>query len=232
MQLSNISRLSVGRLRCSCHLNTWCSSWYKFAFCVASCFEGDNGCDSFGREKQRWLIHMLTYLDIFLFGVEWNRVHYYWGHYWPTAPALDHDVDDEDNDDDDDDECGAIGGMLDRGNRSTLKKPAPVLLCLSKNPKWPGPVSNPGRRGGKQAAKKGSVISMIIYNIPNNCIQLKSYKICSKTLPSNSCFFYKFLPAHRVAWASVFSNVVFLFLIKAEFSTRRAQQLDNWSLNV
>jgi hypothetical protein len=31
----------------------------------------------------------LTYLDVFLLGVEWNRVHYYRGHYWPTAPAPD-----------------------------------------------------------------------------------------------------------------------------------------------
>jgi hypothetical protein len=29
----------------------------------------------------------------------------------------------------DDDECEAIGGMLGRGNCSTLRKPAPVLLC-------------------------------------------------------------------------------------------------------
>jgi hypothetical protein len=28
----------------------------------------------------------------------------------------------------DDDECGAVGGMIGSGNRSTLKKPAPVLL--------------------------------------------------------------------------------------------------------
>jgi hypothetical protein len=31
--------------------------------------------------------------------------------------------------DDDDDECGATGGMLGRGNRSTRRKPAPVPLC-------------------------------------------------------------------------------------------------------
>jgi hypothetical protein len=34
-------------------------------------------------------------------GVEWNRVHYYWDHYWPTVPAPD----------DGNDECGAVGGM-------------------------------------------------------------------------------------------------------------------------
>jgi hypothetical protein len=28
-----------------------------------------------------------------------------------------------------DDECEAVGGMLDKGNRSTRRKPAPVPLC-------------------------------------------------------------------------------------------------------
>jgi hypothetical protein len=29
----------------------------------------------------------------------------------------------------DDDECGAVGGMIGRGNRSTRRKFAPVTLC-------------------------------------------------------------------------------------------------------
>jgi hypothetical protein len=49
----------------------------------------------------------------FLFGLEWNWVHYHWGHNWPTVPALD-------------DERGAIGGMTDRANRSTWRKPSLV----------------------------------------------------------------------------------------------------------
>jgi hypothetical protein len=55
-------------------------------------------------------------------GVKWNRVDYYWGHYWPTVPAPD------------DDECGAVGGMSDRGNCSTQRKPALVSLCLPQIP--------------------------------------------------------------------------------------------------
>jgi hypothetical protein len=36
------------------------------------------------------------------------------------------------DDDDDDNDCGAIGGMIiGKGNRSTRRKPAPVLLCPS-----------------------------------------------------------------------------------------------------
>jgi hypothetical protein len=31
------------------------------------------------------------------------------------------------------DGCGAIGGMLGRGNRSTQRKPAPVPLCGAKH---------------------------------------------------------------------------------------------------
>jgi hypothetical protein len=37
--------------------------------------------------------------------------------YSPVVPALN------------DDECGAVGGMFDRGNRNTLRKPASVRLC-------------------------------------------------------------------------------------------------------
>jgi hypothetical protein len=33
-----------------------------------------------------------------------------------------------------DDECGAVGEMLGRGNRSTQKKPSPVPLCASQIP--------------------------------------------------------------------------------------------------
>jgi hypothetical protein len=29
----------------------------------------------------------------------------------------------------DDDECGPVGGMIGKGNRSTRRKPAPVPLC-------------------------------------------------------------------------------------------------------
>jgi hypothetical protein len=49
----------------------------------------------------------------------------------PTVPAPDYD------DDDDDDECGAIGGMSDRGNRSTGRKPAPLQLCPPQIPHDP-----------------------------------------------------------------------------------------------
>jgi hypothetical protein len=44
------------------------------------------------------------------------------GHQWPTVPALG-DYDD-----------GEIGGMIGRGNRSTWRKPAPVLLCPPQTP--------------------------------------------------------------------------------------------------
>jgi hypothetical protein len=44
--------------------------------------------------------------------------------YWIIAQAPD-----DDDDDDDDDECGAVSGMLPRGNQSILRKPASVPLC-------------------------------------------------------------------------------------------------------
>jgi hypothetical protein len=50
----------------------------------------------------------------------------------------------------DDGDCGEIGGMkIDRGNRSTRRKPAPVPLYQPQIPHDLG--SNPGRRGGKPA---------------------------------------------------------------------------------
>jgi hypothetical protein len=48
---------------------------------------------------------------------------------------IDDDDDDDDDDNDDDDQCGVICGMIiDRGNRSTLRKPAPVPLCSPQIP--------------------------------------------------------------------------------------------------
>jgi hypothetical protein len=39
------------------------------------------------------------------------------------------------DDDDDDDDCGEIDGMkIGRGNRNTLRKPAPVPLCPTQIP--------------------------------------------------------------------------------------------------
>jgi hypothetical protein len=35
---------------------------------------------------------------------------------------------------DDDDERGAVGGMIGKGNRSTRRKPAPMLLCAPQIP--------------------------------------------------------------------------------------------------
>jgi hypothetical protein len=45
------------------------------------------------------------------------------GHQWPIVPALG-DYDD-----------GETGGMIDRGNRSTRRKPAPLPLCPPQTPR-------------------------------------------------------------------------------------------------
>jgi hypothetical protein len=59
---------------------------------------------------------------------------------WPIVPALD----------DDDEWCGALGGMLYRGNRITRRKPTWVPPPLSTtDPTWFDPRSNPDPRGGK-----------------------------------------------------------------------------------
>jgi hypothetical protein len=53
------------------------------------------------------------------------------------------------------DEHGVIDGTwIGRGNRSILRKPAPMPLCPQKNPARPEPGSNPDRRGGKPASNR------------------------------------------------------------------------------
>jgi hypothetical protein len=59
--------------------------------------------------------------------MEWNGVQYYGDHYWPAEATTGRLMMD-------DDECGAVSGMLGRGNRSTRKKHAPVPLCPPKLP--------------------------------------------------------------------------------------------------
>jgi hypothetical protein len=56
----------------------------------------------------------------------------------------------------DDDECGAFGGMrIGKGNRSTLRKPAPVPLRPPQIPMtWPDLGWNPGCWGGKTATNR------------------------------------------------------------------------------
>jgi hypothetical protein len=49
---------------------------------------------------------------------------------------------------------GEIGGMMiDRGTRSTRRKPAPEPLCPPQNP-HACPDANPGRSGGKPATNR------------------------------------------------------------------------------
>jgi hypothetical protein len=51
-----------------------------------------------------------------------------------------------------DDECGAVDGMrIDRGNRSTRRRPAPVPFCPPQNPHDLTWARTRGRRGGKLA---------------------------------------------------------------------------------
>jgi hypothetical protein len=53
-----------------------------------------------------------------------------------------------------DDECGAVGGLrLDRGNRSSRRKPAPVPLCSPQIPHNVG--SNSGTAVGNQSVFLG-----------------------------------------------------------------------------
>jgi hypothetical protein len=50
-----------------------------------------------------------------------------------------------------DDECGAVGVMLGKRNRSTRKGTFLSAVLSTSNPTWPDQGSNPGSRGGKPA---------------------------------------------------------------------------------
>jgi hypothetical protein len=78
---------------------------------------------------------MFTYLISFL--LVWSGIESTINEdtYWPILPAPD------------DDECGAIGGIIGRGNRSTRRKPAPVpLLPQQSHVTWRGLEPGPRRR--------------------------------------------------------------------------------------
>jgi hypothetical protein len=83
----------------------------------------------------------------FLFGVEWNRVHYFWGHYWPIVPAP-----------------GwwwwwwwLVWSNWWSDWQVKLKhseKTYPSAALSTTNPTWLHPCSNTSRRSGKPASNR------------------------------------------------------------------------------
>jgi hypothetical protein len=68
----------------------------------------------------------------------------------------------------DDDECGAVGGMLNRQNRSTRRKLSPAAALSTTNPTW----SDLGRCGGRQANDRlsyGVALTMLSVFRVYNC---------------------------------------------------------------
>jgi hypothetical protein len=47
------------------------------------------------------------------------------------------------------DDCGALGGMIDKGNRYTLREPCPRVALSTTDPKLLESGSKPDRFGGK-----------------------------------------------------------------------------------
>jgi hypothetical protein len=71
------------------------------------------------------------------FRVEWNRVHYYWGHYCPIVPAPD------------DNGCWCVSSIQWndwQGKPKYSEKIYPIAALSTTNPTWPDPGSNPGCR--------------------------------------------------------------------------------------
>jgi hypothetical protein len=110
----------------------------------------------------------------FFSGVDCNQAQHYRGHYCPIVPASD-------------DKCGAVGGMLGRGNRSTRRKPAQAPLCPPQIPLWPDPGSNHGATVGSQrliawaTARPNRYISTTYWNMLSRNSVNNSVLLCSLT---------------------------------------------------
>jgi hypothetical protein len=93
-------------------------------------------------------------------GVEYTR---HCCHYWPIVPAQG-------------DYAGEIGGMIDRGDRSTRRNPAPMPLGPPQTPVCPD--ANPDRRGGKPATNRlsyGTALSVLALDRPATVIGFMVY---------------------------------------------------------
>jgi hypothetical protein len=127
----------------------------------------------------------------------------YVGHCWPIVPTQMTDGD-----------YGAVGGMrIGRGNRSTRRKPAPVLLCPPQIPHDLG--LNPGRRGGKPAITARAVTRPLAWLASISCLHRLDFnrmwygKFVLKILVSQTC--ESAITANRRKWN--FSNMQFWSLI-------------------
>jgi hypothetical protein len=78
-------------------------------------------------------IYIILYLSM---GLQWNQVHYYSGHYWPSVRA-------------DGDGCGAISGMNEWQEKSkySMRTCPSAALCTTDRTRL-DPGSNPDHRGG------------------------------------------------------------------------------------
>jgi hypothetical protein len=90
----------------------------------------------------KWLIP-----SFFPFGVEWNRIRYYWGHClaYCTIP--------------DNDEWWRVWSNrwnACQGKPEYSEKTCPSAALFTADPTWPDLGSNPGRRGGKPATNRQS----------------------------------------------------------------------------
>jgi hypothetical protein len=72
---------------------------------------------------------------------------------------------------------------IDRGNRSTRRKPAPAPLCPPQIPHDLTPGSNPGRRGGNPATNRLSygtvlhIITIVLYECETWSLTLKGRRV-------------------------------------------------------
>jgi hypothetical protein len=87
-------------------------------------------------------------------------VHCYRGHYQPGTKI-------------NDDACGAIGGIIGKGNGITRRKHAPVPALSATNPTRPDQGWSPGRRDGKQATNRLSYNTAYDFHVVTMLIEKK-----------------------------------------------------------
>jgi hypothetical protein len=116
-------------------------------------------------------------LDWYIGGWSPTGSNWHYAHQCPIVPASD-DYDD-----------GEIGGMIDRGNRSTRRKPCPIAALSTTKP-ISCPEANPGRRGGEPATNLVWRYTVIVYSLhkPDATLQNRHNALRHLTTDNHICF--------------------------------------------
>jgi hypothetical protein len=91
----------------------------------------------------------------------------------------------------DDDECGAVSGMLGRGNKNTWRKPAPLPLCMDSLDKWPNRHNLEMRFGTwnvKSLYRAGSLMTVSKYKLDLVGVRKSDWNVVAPNWQENTHF--------------------------------------------